>query len=75
MCSNSVWEQFWWSVGGSCKKDSRSYVLKGQVLHASALTEKSQLRQIRKQRLEPETPKQYISNVLFVCTVAYKSQK
>lgn len=45
VCSNCVWEPFWWSVGGSCKKDSRYVCAKGQVLYASALTVKSHLRQ------------------------------
>lgn len=45
VCSKCVWELFWWSVGGTCKKDSRYVRAKGQVLYASALTVKSHLRQ------------------------------
>lgn len=45
VCSNCVRELFWWAVGGSCKKDSRYVRAKGQVLYASALTVKSQMRQ------------------------------
>lgn len=45
VCTKCVWELFWWSVGGSCKKDSRYVRAKGQVLCASALTMKSHLRQ------------------------------
>lgn len=37
--NSCVWELFWWSVGGSCKKDSRYLCAKGQVLYASTLTE------------------------------------
>lgn len=29
VCSYCVWELFWWSVGGSCKKDSRYVRAKG----------------------------------------------
>ena len=48
VCSKCVWELFWWSVGGSCKKDSRYVRAKGQVQYASALTVKSHLRQTQK---------------------------
>lgn len=52
--SKCVWELFWWSVGGSCKKDPCDVRGKGQVLYASALTVKSHLRQKKenKQRVQ-----------------------
>lgn len=38
-----VWEQFRWSVGGSCEKDSCNVREKGQVACTPALTVKSHL--------------------------------
>lgn len=63
--SNCVWELFWWSVGGSCKKekkerkkkkDSRSACAKGQVLDASALAAKSHLRQKKAEWVDGKGP-------------------
>lgn len=55
--SKCVWELFWWSVGGSCKKDPCDVRGKGQVLYASALTVKSHLRQKKENKQSPATLK------------------
>lgn len=57
-CSKCVWEPFWWSVGGSCKKDSGSVRAKGQVLCASALTVKSHLRQGNRKKIKRKERRQ-----------------